>query len=160
MRLSVIAAVGKNGELGNNNKLIWKFKGDLKFFKETTLGHTIVMGRKTFESLPKILPERKHIIISHQNITIPNIEIYHTIEDFLNQYKESNEEIFNIGGASIYNALLDYASKIYLTEIEDSAEADAYFPHFDKNSFTSQIISSEEDEKTGIKYKHVLYKRR
>lgn len=62
MRLSVIAAVGKNGELGNNNKLIWKFKGDLKFFKETTLGHTIVMGRKTFESLPKILPERKHII--------------------------------------------------------------------------------------------------
>lgn len=160
MKLSIIAAVGRNYELGYKNNLIWHLKGDMKFFKEKTIGHTIIMGRKTFESLPKLLPERKHIILTKNKIEIPNVEIYNNIQSFIENYKNKDEEIFNIGGASIYKALLEYTSNIYLTEIEDNAEADAYFPHFDKNSFASEIISAEEDEKTGIKYKHVLYKRR
>ena len=118
------------------------------------------MGRKTFESLPKLLPNRKHIVLSRNNIDIPEIEVYHNIESFLKQYQNSNEEIFNIGGASIYKALLEYTEKIYLTEIKAAAKADAYFPYFNKKNFEKQILDKKTDEQTGIKYKHVLYKRR
>ena len=160
MKLSIIAAIGKNNELGLNNNLIWHLKGDMKFFKETTIGHTIIMGRKTFESLPQLLEERKHIVLSRNNINIPNIEVFHTIEEFLSNYINTDEEIFNIGGASVYQSLLEYTDKIYLTEIEKTAKADAYFPTFNKKDFESEILNKKTDEKTGIKYKHVLYKRR
>lgn len=160
MTLSIIAAVGKNGELGLNNNLIWKIPGDMKFFKEQTLGHTIIMGRKTFESLPRLLPKRKHLVLSHTDIDIPKVEVYHSIPEFLNDYKDSEEEIFNIGGASIYKALLEYTDKIYLTEIEASSNADAYFPHFNKDEYDTQILDKKQDENTKIKHKHVLYKRR
>ncbi len=160
MKLSIIAAIGKNNELGLNNNLIWHLKGDMKFFKETTIGHTIIMGRKTFESLPQLLEERKHIVLSRNNINIPNIEVFHTIEEFLSNYINTDEEIFNIGGASVYQSLLEYTDKIYLTEIEKTAKADAYFPTFNKKDFESEILDKKTDEKTGIKYKHVLYKRR
>lgn len=160
MKLSIIAAIGKNNELGLNNNLIWHLKGDMKFFKETTIGHTIIMGRKTFESLPQLLEERKHMVLSRNNINIPNIEVFHTIEEFLSNYINTDEEIFNIGGASVYQSLLEYTDKIYLTEIEKTAKADAYFPTFNKKDFESEILDKKTDEKTGIKYKHVLYKRR
>ena len=160
MKLSIIAAIGKNNELGLNNNLIWHLKGDMKFFKETTIGHTIIMGRKTFESLPQLLEERKHIVLSRNNINIPNIEVFHTIEEFLSNYINTDEEIFNIGGASVYQSLLEYTDKIYLTEVEKTAKADAYFPTFNKKDFESEILDKKTDEKTGIKYKHVLYKRR
>lgn len=160
MRLSIIAAIGQNGELGKNNNLIWHLKGDMKFFKDITLGHTIVMGRKTFESLPKLLPGRKHIVLSRNNIDIPEIEVYHDIQSFLKKYQNSDEEIFNIGGASIYKILLDYTDKIYLTEIEKQAEADTYFSKFNKDDYNATILDINQDQNTGIKYKHVLYKRR
>ena len=160
MRLSIIAAIGQNGELGKNNNLIWHLKGDMKFFKDITLGHTIVMGRKTFESLPKLLPGRKHIVLSRNNIDIPEIEVYHDIQSFLKKYQNSDEEIFNIGSASIYKILLDYTDKIYLTEIEKQAEADTYFPKFNKDDYNATILDINQDQNTGIKYKHVLYKRR
>lgn len=160
MRLSIIAAIGQHGELGKNNNLIWHLKGDMKFFKDITLGHTIVMGRKTFESLPKLLPGRKHIVLSRNNIDIPEIEVYHDIQSFLKKYQNSDEEIFNIGGASIYKILLDYTDKIYLTEIEKQAEADTYFPKFNKDDYNETILDINQDQNTGIKYKHVLYKRR
>lgn len=160
MILSIIAAVGKNNELGYNNNLIWHLPGDMKFFKEKTIGHTIIMGRKTFESLPTLLPDRKLIVLSRKKIENPKIEVYHNIESFLSQYKNSNEEIFNIGGATLYKSLLNYTENIYLTEIEKTSKADAYFPQFNKNEFTSRIIDTKKDETTGIKYKHILYKRR
>ena len=157
MKLSIIAAIGKNNELGKNNNLIWHLKKDMKFFKEKTSYHTIIMGRKTFESLPHLLPNRKHIVISRQNIEIPNVKIYHNINSFLKAYENIDEEIFNIGGASLYKELLDYTDKLYLTEIEASSKADVYFPNFNKNDFERTILSENEE---GIKYKHVLYKRR
>lgn len=159
MKLSIIAAIGKNNELGLNNNLIWHLPGDMKFFKETTIGHTIIMGRKTFESLPRLLPDRKHIVLSKSNIDIPKVEVYRSIPDFMSKYQNSDEEIFNIGGASIYQALLQYTDEMYLTEIEATAKADAYFPHFNKKEFTCQILDEQTDKKTNIKYKHVLYKR-
>ena len=158
MKLSIIAAIGQNNELGINNQLIWHLKKDMKFFKETTINHKIVMGRKTFESLPKLLVNREHIILTKQNINLPNVKIFHDISSFLKAYENLDEEIFNIGGQSIYKELLEYADKLYLTEIEDTSKADAYFPIFDKNDFEKEILS--ENEEDGIKYKHVLYKRR
>ena len=160
MNLSLIAAIGKNNELGLNNNLIWHLPGDMKFFKETTSHHMIVMGRKTFESLSKLLPDRKHIVISRSDIDIPKVQVYHSIEDFIKAYKNYDEEIFNIGGASLYKALIDISSKIYLTEIQSEAKADVYFPHFNKEDYTSQILDVKKDSKTGIQYRHVLYKRR
>ena len=158
MKLSIIAAIGQNNELGINNQLIWHLKKDMKFFKETTINHKIVMGRKTFESLPKLLVNREHIILTKQNINLPNVKIFHDISLFLKAYENLDEEIFNIGGQSIYKELLEYADKLYLTEIEATSKADAYFPIFDKNDFEKEILS--ENEEDGIKYKHVLYKRR
>ena len=160
MKLSLIAAIGKNNELGLNNNLIWHLPGDMKFFKEITTYHTIIMGRKTFVSLPKLLPDRKHIVLSKSNIDIPEIEVYHSIQDFISKYQDSREKIFNIGGASIYQALLEYTNEMYLTEIESTSKADAFFPHFNKNEYESIVLDEKTDQKTNIKYKHILYKRR
>ena len=159
MNINLIAAIGKNNELGMNNDLIWKFKEDMKFFKETTMGHPIVMGRKTFESLPKVLPGRKNIVISTSEIVNKEIEIFKSIKDFLIQYKKYNDDIFIIGGATIYKSFIDLATKLYLTEIDDIEEnADVYFPNFNKNEWDKEIIS--EKEENNIRFNHVLYKRK
>ena len=159
MDINLIAAIGKNNELGKNNDLIWRLKGDMKFFRETTMGHPIVMGRKTFESLPKVLPGRKNIVISSNDILNEEIEKYKSIKEFLLKYKEFNEDVFIIGGASIYNQFIDFANKLYLTEIEEvDKDADVYFPIFNKEEWDKEIISKKEEN--DIKYNHVLYKRK
>lgn len=162
MNLSIIAAIGKNNELGKNNDLIWKFPIDMKFFRETTNSHTIVMGRKTFESLPKMLPNRKHVVLTRGENEFPNeVEVYKSVRDFLLEYKDKPEEIFDIGGASIYSELLEFADNLYLTEIEATCEdADVYFPSFDKNLYDRSVIATNIDERTNIEYSHVLYKRK
>lgn len=159
MDINLIAAIGKNNELGKNNDLIWKLKGDMKFFRETTMGHPIVMGRKTFESLPKVLPGRKNIVISSNDILNTEIEKYKSIKEFLIKYKEFNEDVFIIGGASIYKQFIDFATNLYLTEIAAvDKDADVYFPSFNKEEWNKEIIS--EKEENDIKYNHVLYKRK
>lgn len=158
MSFSIIAAIGKNNELGKNNDLIWHLPNDLKFFKEVTSGHTIVMGKKTFLSLPGILPNRKHIVITSGGLYPDAVSVYTNIDELINDYKESSEEVFIIGGASIYKALINYCDKLYLTEINASAEADAYFPEFDKNDYISEILKSNEDN--GISYNHILYRKK
>ena len=159
MNISMVAAIGKNNELGKSNNLIWRLKGDLKFFKELTTGHVVVMGRKTFESLPKMLPNRHHIVISSNNNFDKDVEVFNNIDAFLEKYKDYDDEIFIIGGASIYKLFLDYANKIYLTEIDAYDEnADVYFPDFDKKLWNRECIS-EEKEENNIKYRHVLYRR-
>lgn len=159
MNINLIAAIGKNYELGKDNDLIWKIKGDLKFFKETTMGHPIVMGRKTFESLPKVLPGRKNIVISTNEIKNDEIETYKSIKEFLNKYKDIDEDIFIIGGASIYSQFIDLASALYLTEIEkEDKSADVYFPKFNKDEFDKSVLL--ENEENEIKYSHILYKRK
>ncbi len=159
MNLSIIAAIGKNNELGKDNDLIWHLKDDMKFFKETTWGHTVVMGRKTFDSLPGLLKGRNHIVISRKTLELPKeVKLYKSPQEFLEDYENSDEEIFNIGGASMYKELLDYANKLYLTEIDAEAKADVYFPYFDKNDYDREILGVHENQE--INFKHVLYKRR
>ena len=159
MSYSIIAAVGKNNELGVNNSLIWHLSGDLKFFKSVTSGKTIIMGRRTFESLPRMLPNRKHIVLSSSNEFPEGVIVYNNLEDLLNDYNDSNEEIFIIGGASIYKLFIDKSDKLYLTKINESYDnADAYFPSFNENDFDEEILGENEDN--NIQYKHVLYKRK
>lgn len=159
MSYTIIAAIGKNNELGENNNLIWHLPQDLKFFKETTMGKTIVMGRKTFESLPKLLPGRKHIVLSSSNNFPGEVTVYHSIEEFIGNTSVLDEEIFVIGGASIYKAFVEYASKMYLTHIDATCKtADAFFPEFNNEEWDSEFIKDNEDK--GITYKHVLYKRK
>ena len=159
MNINIIAAIGKNNELGKNNDLIWKFKEDMQFFKETTMDHPVVMGRRTFESLPSILPGRDNIVISTTNISNDKIQLYKSIKEFLLSYQNYNNDVFIIGGASIYKSFIDIASSLYLTEIDATEDAaNVYFPIFNKEDFNKEII--RELKENNIKYKHVLYKRK
>lgn len=152
---SIIAAIGKNHELGKNNQLIFRLKEDMKFFKETTSGHPVVMGRKTWESLPGKLKNRTNIVISRHNVEGPD-ELVADIPTFINTYKDTNEEIFIIGGGSIYKEFLPYASNLYLTEVEASAlGADTFFPDFDKSKYSREII--KKGSENGINFTFVKY---
>ena len=160
--ITMIAAIGKNNELGKNNDLIWKFKEDMQFFKEQTMGKPMAMGYKTFYSLRggKPLPGRKHIILTSRNIEEnPQIKIVRSLEELINYIEEYKEEVMIIGGASIYKAMLEYADKLLLTEIDaEDKEADAFFPEFNKEEWNNEILS--EHEENNIKYKHLVYKRK
>ena len=160
MKLSIIACVGKNLELGKNNDLIFHIKEDMKYFKEITLNHIVVMGRRTFESLPGILKDRKNVVITrNKNIDLPcEVEIYSSIEEFMDKYKDYDEEIFVIGGASIYKQFIDFCDKIYLTEVDKEVDADVYFPKFDKNLYNRKIINHGESKT--LKYNFVVYKKK
>lgn len=128
--LNIIVAVAKNGAIGLNNELLYRLPNDLKRFKALTTGHTIIMGRKTFESLPKgALPNRRNIVLSRQEgLHYENAECYRSLEDALMQC-DYTEDVFIIGGAELYKQTIGLASRIYLTLIDDTpAEADAFFP--------------------------------
>ena len=156
MSYSIIAAIGKNRELGKDNDLIWHLPNDLKFFRQVTSNHTIVMGRNTFESLPRMLPNRKHIVLTSRDGLPSEVEVYRELKQILEKYKDTEEEIFIIGGASIYTQFLEYSSKLYLTEIDAEEEtASVYFPEFDQQQYDREVLQENEDN--GISYKHVLY---
>lgn len=155
---SIIAAIGKNNELGKKGGLIWPLKEDLRYFKETTIGHKIVMGRNTWLSLPKKLPGRENIVVSEQNIDGPDF-IINNLEEFIKNHKNSAEEIFIIGGGMIYKQFLPYAKNLYLTEIcAKDPDADTFFPEFDKSNYKKQLVKkgSEND----LDYSFVKYVRK
>ena len=161
MKLSMIACVGKNLELGKNNDLIWHLPNDLKYFKKVTDGHVVVMGKNTFKSLPKVLPNRKNIVLTFPDDTekLPDeVEVFHGIEEFLESYKDYQDEVFIIGGASIYKQFLKYADNLYLTEVDMESEADVYFPEFDKSLYDKETVLENSDN--NINYKHVIYRRK
>ena len=160
MKLSIIACVGKNLELGKDNNLIFHIKEDMKYFKEVTLNHIVVMGRKTYESLPGLLKDRKNVVITrNKNIEFPSeVEVYSSIDEFMEHYKDYEDEIFVIGGASIYRQFLEYCDKIYLTEVDETRDADVYFPEFDKNLYDKEIVGTGETKT--LKYNFVIYRRK
>ena len=155
--ISIIAAIGKNNELGKDNNLIWHIKGDLAHFKELTMHKKIVMGASTYKSLPKKLEGREYIILSKSLNNIPDAGVYSNFDDLLAYLNTLDEEVMIIGGASIYKLFLPYAEVLYLTEIEEESNADVYFPEFDKKAFTKTF--SEEHVDDNIKYKFVTYVR-
>lgn len=154
--LSLIVVIGKNNEIGKDNKLLWHLPNDLKFFKETTLNKTIIMGRKTFESLPKKLPNRKHIILSNnKDYKINDVLTLNSVEEVLNYIKNTDEECFIIGGSAIYKLFLPYSKYLYLTKVDDEKEADSFFPTIDETNYDINYLGKNEDN--GIKYKHYKY---
>lgn len=141
--LSIIVAIAKNNAIGKDNKLIWHLPEDLKRFKKLTTGKTIIMGRKTFESLGKILPNRKHVILTrNKELKIENdmVEVVTGMEE-IKKYITSKEECFVIGGASVYKMLLPYSKKIYITKIYEEFVADTFFPEINESEW--EIIEKE-----------------
>lgn len=157
MSLTIIAAVARNGVIGRDNRLIWHLPDDLKRFKALTMGHAIVMGRKTFESLPKVLPGRAHYVLTGQrDYAAPaGVTVAHSVEDLLAALPEG--ENFVIGGAALYAELLPRADRLLLTEIDRDYEGDAVFPAFDRSVWT---VTEEEAGTGDIPHRFVTYVRK
>lgn len=156
--ISLIAAVGKNNELGLDNHLIFNIPGDLKFFRNTTLGKTVIMGRKTYESIGKPLPKRINIVVSNSLKETDGITIINSFEKVLEKYLNSEEEVFIIGGESLYNFFINYAQNIYLTRVYAKSMADKYFPSFDESNYDQTLLG--ENKENNLEYKHILYRRK
>ena len=157
MMITMIAAVARNRAIGFENKLIYWLPNDLKRFKQLTTGHTILMGRRTFESLPKgALPNRRNCVLTHTVTELPGAECFPNWDAFLSSCTPS-EEIFIIGGESLYRGLLDKADRLLLTEVDDTpAEADAYFPDYSDWQEVSRAHHSR-DERHDYEYDFVEY---
>ena len=160
--LSIIVAKAKNNIIGKDNSLIWHISDDLKRFKKFTTGHTIIMGRKTFESLGRVLPNRHHIILcndKNMEINNENVEILSDIK-LLDKYINDNEEHFVIGGATIYNLLMPYCKKMYITEIEKEFDGDVSFPKINLNEW--EIVNKEKgpEDENNFEYYYVDYERK
>lgn len=161
--LSIIVAIANENVIGKDNKLIWHLPEDLKRFKEITTGHKIIMGRKTFESLGRVLPNRKHIILCNDmqmDIDDENVEILDDISK-LDKYINSDEECFVIGGATIYKILMPYANKMYITKINESFEGDVYFPEI-KDTEWKEILREKgiKNEANPYDYEYITYIRK
>ena len=160
--LSIIVAKAKNNVIGKDNKLIWHLPEDLKRFKNLTTGHTIIMGRKTFESLGRVLPNRKHVVLCNDaelSINDENVEILKDISE-LDSYINDDNENFIIGGATIYRLLIDKCNKLYITEINQEFDGDVYFPNIDTDKW--KVIDREKglkDEKNPYDYEYVTYEK-
>lgn len=155
--INVIAAVAKNNAIGFQNKLLYWLPNDLKRFKALTTGHTIIMGRKTFESLPKgALPNRRNVVLSRSVKELPGCDVYASLEEAL-AHCSSDEDIYIIGGDSVYGQAMAFADRLCLTEIDDTpTEADAFFPDYSawKESFRED---HDVDEKHAQRYSFVDY---
>lgn len=158
--LSIIVAKSKNNVIGKNNTLIWHLPEDLKRFKSLTTGKTIIMGRKTFESLGRVLPNRKHIVLTkNTDFKVDNemVKIIHDVND-LQEYINSEEECFVIGGGVIYNILMPYANKIYATVINENFDGDTFFPKIDENKW--KLVNKEKglkNENNPYDYEYLDY---
>lgn len=128
--ISLIAAIGKNNELGKNNTLLWHLPADMKHFRDTTKGHTVIMGQKTFKSIGNPLPNRRNIVVTRDDsFTHQGIEISKSLEDTIKSFKNTDEEIFIIGGGEIYKQTMPIADKLYITHIDiEDRDADVFFP--------------------------------
>ncbi len=139
MQISIIAAIAQNNVIGRDNKLPWHIPNDLKHFKELTMGKSMLMGRKTFESIGRALPGRRNLILTRDKaFTAKNAEIYHSIEEALAAV-EGEEELMVIGGAQLFKILLPKASRLYLTYIHEDIKGDAYFPKWDQAKWREVI---------------------
>ena len=160
--LSIIVAKASNNIIGKNNSLIWHLPEDLKRFKALTTGHTIIMGRKTFESLGRVLPNRKHIVFTQNpdfKVDDENVEIVHSLLQ-IQEYIESEEEVFVIGGAMIYGLLMPYVTKMYITQINQDFEGDVFFPKVNPEKW--EIIDRQkgiQDENNELDYEYITYEK-
>ncbi len=161
MKLISIAAIGRNNELGKDNDLLWHLPDDFKRFKKMTTGHYIIMGRKTFESFPKPLPNRTHVVITRQeNYPSQQCIVVKNIDEAMEAVKDQ-ELVFVIGGGEIYRQFMPFADELELTEVEGEFEADTYFP--DVNDKDWELVNEEhhpKDEKHKYAFTFKTYQRK
>ena len=162
--ISIIVAVAKNNVIGINNTLPWHLPEDLKRFRALTTGHHIVMGRKTYESLGRLLPNRTTVIVTrNSNYAIPGALIAHSLQEAIELCK-MDEEIFLIGGAELYTEALNIADKLYITEVDLTPIGDAFFPDFNHHADDASawlLVSSERKVgENNINYNNKIYQRR
>lgn len=157
---TIIAAVSKNYALGKNNTLLWHLPNDFKRFKTLTTGHYIVMGRKTFESLPHLLPNRTHVIITRQkNFKPENCIVVNNLQSAIKACPE-DEDIYIIGGGEIYKQSIEFADFIELTIVDEEFEADTFFPEIDTKMWKLiHVENHKKDEKHQYNYSFITYKR-
>lgn len=156
---SIIVAKSINNIIGINNSMPWNLPSDLKRFKELTIKKKILMGRKTFESLPCVLPERTHLVLTTNkdfSYDHNDVIVYNDLEKLIKEFKDSEEEVFIIGGGEIYSKLLKYSSKLYITEILKEFEGDTFFPNTNNSNWIRTYESCVYEE-NNIKFKFLNY---
>lgn len=153
MNITLVVAIAENNAIGKNNQLLWHLPADLKHFKQITSGHTIIMGRKTYDSIGKPLPNRRNIVITRQSdLKLEGVEVVGSLNDAI-ALCTTESEVFVIGGAEIYKSALPLAQKIYLTTVHQSFDADAFFPEIDPEQWTeTEKESHSPDEKNAYSY--------
>jgi len=165
--ITIIAAAGENNSLGKDNDLVWHLPNDFKRFKELTSGNYILMGRKTFESFPKPLPNRKHLIITRQkDYKVPeNCFVFDSISKaldfipFTGTIDKPTTDVWIIGGGEIYKQSMDIADKIELTRVHASPDADTFFPEIGDEWFLTTKVSNTKDDKHEFDFTYLTYKR-
>jgi dihydrofolate reductase len=155
--ISIIAAVADNNVIGNDNSLIWRLPADLKRFKQLTMGHAIIMGRKTYQSIGKPLPGRQNIVISRSNQSIEGCALVHSLEEALN-ICQNDPEVFIIGGGQIYQQSIAIANKLYITHLHQKFDGDTFFPEIKQQIWRVESESDFlPDEKNAYSYSFVNY---
>lgn len=161
MSVNIIVAIAENNVIGKDNTLIWHLPADLKYFKQLTTGNTVIMGRKTYDSIGKPLPNRRNVVITrNKDLKIDGCDLVNSLEEALDLTK-TEENVFIIGGAQIYKEAMSVADKLYITEVKQQFDGDAFFPEIKKDQW-EEILRDEHkaDEKNKIDYSFVTYKRR
>lgn len=152
-KLSIVVAISENNAIGKDNQLLWHLPADLKHFKEITTGHPIIMGRKTYDSIGRPLPNRRNIVITRQkDLNLPSIEVVNSLDEAIKLCQNENE-VFIIGGAEIYKHAIAITNNIYLTTVHQNYEADVFFPHLDKSEWKEiEREHHQHDEKNSVAY--------
>jgi dihydrofolate reductase len=160
MTISIIVAIAENNAIGKNNQLLWHLPADLKHFKQITSGRSIIMGRKTYDSVGKPLPNRRNIVVTRQNIKIEGCEVVKSIDEGLALCK-GEDEVFIGGGAEIYRQAMDKTDIIYLTIVHRSFDADTFFPEIDYSKWEETAHENHQpDERNSIPYSFITLERR
>ncbi|MBV1708935.1 MAG: dihydrofolate reductase [Erysipelothrix sp.] len=157
--ITIIVAIGNNYVIGKNGWMPWNLPEDLRHFKEKTLNHTVVMGRKTFEAIGRPLPKRRNIVVTRDpRWHFEGVEIISDLEVFLQEHRDSDEEIFIAGGAQIYRMALPYAEKLIISHIDTEIDGDTFFPAWDRTKFeiTETIAYADFSVKTYQKKKEII----
>lgn len=160
LKITMIVAAAENNAIGKDNKMLWHLPNDFKYFKKNTIEHSIVMGRKTFESIGKPLPERRNIVVSRdQNWLAEDVDVANSLDEVLT-YCRDEREIFIIGGANIYKQMLPQAQKVLLTRVHTKLDGDAYFPTLPAEEWKlTQSEKHEKDEKHAFDYTFEVWER-
>ncbi|WP_369899853.1 dihydrofolate reductase [Bacillus manliponensis] len=160
--ISLLVAMDKNRVIGKDNDLPWHLPADLAYFKKVTMGHHIIMGRKTFESIGRPLPGRTNVIITRNtDYKVEGCQVIHSIDDVKKMSEETNEELFVIGGAEIFKEVLSFANRLYITKIEEEFEGDTFFPEVSESEWEEVFVEQGVmDDKNPYTYYFCRYEKR